>query len=105
MKVYDSITKGLNEALQYEKGELKNARAHHVKISPVPQFNSETIKAIRTSVKMTQQTFAEVLGVSKKTVEAWESGKNEPAGPASRMLEMLQKDTELLEKYSIINHR
>jgi putative transcriptional regulator len=104
MKAYDSITKGLNEALQYEKGERKSVRVHRVNVSPVPQFNSETIKAIRTSVKMTQQTFAEVLGVSKKTVEAWESGKNEPAGPASRILEMLQKDTDILEKYSIISY-
>ena len=26
---------------------------------------------------------------SKKTVEAWESGKNTPNGPSSRLLEML----------------
>ena len=29
------------------------------------------------------------LGVSKKTVEAWELGRTHPTGPANRLMEML----------------
>lgn len=52
---------------------------------------------------MTQQLFASALGVSKKTVEAWEADRNIPEGPAQRMLELMEKDENLLEKYAIVN--
>lgn len=31
MNVYDSLMKGLNEAVQYEKGKLNNAKIQHIK--------------------------------------------------------------------------
>ncbi|HZK62297.1 MAG TPA: helix-turn-helix domain-containing protein [Anaerovoracaceae bacterium] len=43
-----------------------------------------------------QRVFAEVLGVSPKTIEAWEAGKNHPDGSSSRMLQLLQKDPDLI---------
>ena len=51
---------------------------------------------------MTQRLFAEALGVSIKTVEAWESGTNTPSGCARRMLELLERDNTLLERCSIV---
>ena len=51
---------------------------------------------------MTQYIFAGAMGVSQKTVEAWEAGRNVPNGPASRMLSMLKSDPDLLEKYHIV---
>ncbi len=35
--------------------------------------------------------FAQYLGVSPKTVEAWEAGKNKPSGSSSRLLELLDE--------------
>ncbi len=32
----------------------------------------------RSALNMTQKAFADVLGVSRPTVEAWESGKSTP---------------------------
>jgi len=51
---------------------------------------------------MTQRLFAEALGVSVKTVEAWEAGTNRPSGLANRMLELLTKDDNFFERYSIV---
>ena len=51
---------------------------------------------------MTQRTFAMVMGVSNKTVEAWENGTNKPAGTARRMMGILMADHMVPEKYSII---
>ncbi len=102
-KIYSSVVKGLNEAIDYEKGKhvpgLKKAK---ISIAPVPNFNSSRIKEIRNKLKLSQSTFATILGVSIKTVEAWESGRNIPQGPAQRILSLMEKDNKLLTKYKII---
>ena len=38
---------------------------------------------------MTQQVFASFLDVSVKTVEAWETGRTHPTGPAYRLMYLL----------------
>lgn len=53
---------------------------------------------------MTQVIFAQILGVSKKTVEAWEAGINSPNGPAKRIIGMLKEDPLLPERYHIVSH-
>lgn len=45
--------------------------------------------------------FAGMLGVSQKTVEAWESGRNVPMGPASRVLDLLSEDKTVAERFVI----
>ncbi len=101
MTIYESITKGLTEAIEHEKGTIK-ARSNRVKVEPLVCFDRAEIKAIRRDVKMTQAVFANFLGVSPKTVEAWEAGMNKPSGPASRVLSMLKKDPTIPEKYKFI---
>ncbi|PKM45480.1 MAG: transcriptional regulator [Firmicutes bacterium HGW-Firmicutes-8] len=105
MSIYDSIIKGLNEAVKYEKGELKNVNVDRVSIASLPRFRGQQIKVLREKQKMTQQLFASALGVSKKTVEAWEADRNVPEGPAQRMLELMEKDEKLLEKYAIVSRK
>ena len=41
---------------------------------------------------MTQAVFANYMGVSSKTVEAWEKGTNHPTGSACRLLDILSSD-------------
>ena len=100
--LFESIKQGLNEAIQYEQGSLPNIKVDRITVAPLHAYNGVEIKEIRTSQNMTQRLFAEALGVSVKTVEAWETGTNKPSGTANRMLELLSQDSELLEKYSII---
>lgn len=90
--VYDSIMTGLNEAVDYAKGNKKNARVHTVNIEPVPNFAASDIRDIRSGLGMTQMVFATVMGVSKKTVEAWEEGINTPNGPSCRLLEIFRNN-------------
>ncbi|MDO4962085.1 MAG: helix-turn-helix domain-containing protein [Eubacteriales bacterium] len=49
---------------------------------------------MRTKAGMTQTVFANYMGVSKKTVEAWECGRTHPTGPASRLLAILAAGKE-----------
>lgn len=51
---------------------------------------------------MTQKTFAAIMGVTNKAVEAWENGTNTPGGTARRMIGILLADSSIPEKYNII---
>ena len=103
MNVYESIMNGLNEAVAYEKGE-ETARSSKITIEPPPKVSADEVKELRKRLNMTQSTFAAVLGVSNKTVEAWEKGTNTPAGTARRMIGMLIADNTIPEKYNIISY-
>lgn len=85
MGVFEDIKLGLEQAIEYEKGNLK-AKKTTLSILPLESFTSTEIKAIRKNTGLTQVSFARYMGVSVKTVEAWESGRNHPDGAACRLL-------------------
>ena len=101
MDVFDSIITGLNEAVDYEKGK-GNARTVQLTVAPVPDFTAEEIKALRQALKMTQSTFAALMGVSSKTVEAWEAGRNHPDGAACRLLAITKENPSFPTSSGII---
>lgn len=101
MSVFEEIKTGLKQAIEYEKGNLK-APKHTLTIVPIDTFTPSEIKEIRNSTKLTQALFAKYMGVSVKTVEAWESGKNHPEGTACRLLALTRTDPTFPQKSGII---
>ena len=101
MSLFDEIKIGLNEAIEYEKGNLK-AATKTLSITPIEEFTASEIKAIRKNTGMTQVLFAKYLGVSSKTVEAWESGRNHPNGTACRMLSITKNDPQFPKNSGIV---
>jgi len=101
-ELFESIKQGLNEAILYEQGKLPKVKVDRMAVSPLRVYTGDEIKEIRARQNMTQKLFSEALGVSVKTVEAWETGTNRPSGIANRMLELLIQDNSLFEKYSVI---
>ena len=108
-KKYEDMTPGelaiesLKQAVDYEKGKkTKGIRVKKYTIEPVPKFKGPAIKKIRNNLGLSQSMFAKILGVSIKTVEAWESGTNQPMGPAQRMLGFMESDEKFLDKYKLI---
>lgn len=86
--LFDDLKQGLEEAIAYEKGNGK-ARVKTYMIMPVKEYTNKEIREIRMKAGMTQSVFAAYMGVSKKTVEAWECGRTHPTGPAFRLLDVL----------------
>ncbi len=86
--LFNELKEGLQEAIDFEKGNGKAKSVPYI-IVPVTEYNSHEIKDIRTKAGMTQSVFANYLGVSKKTVEAWECGRTHPTGPVCRLLDIL----------------
>jgi putative transcriptional regulator len=91
--LFEDLKTGLEEAIDYEKGVGK-AKSRTLIIDPVKKYNNEEIKEIRNRSGMTQEVFARYLGVSKKTVEAWELGRTHPTGPAFRLINILDQGKE-----------
>ena len=90
---YEMIKTGLEDAIAYERGE-GTAIVHKLTVEDVAHFEPKEIRQIRIDAGMTQSLFASYLGVSKKTVEAWECGRNHPDGAASRLLWITQKNPD-----------
>lgn len=97
--LFDDLKQGLQEAITYEKGQGP-ARTKTYMITPVKKYSNAEIREIRKQAGMTQSVFASYMGVSKKTVEAWEGGWTHPTGPAFRLLEILASDD--LEKTNYV---
>ena len=86
--LFDDLKQGLEEAIDYEKGNGK-ARVKTYMIMPIKKYSNKEIREIRMKAGMTQSVFASYMGVSKKTVEAWECGRTHPTGPGFRLLDIL----------------
>ncbi|MBE6547832.1 MAG: helix-turn-helix domain-containing protein [Ruminococcaceae bacterium] len=101
MGVFDDIKTGIEQAIAYEKGTLK-AKTTTLSIAPVDTFSPSDIKQIRTNTGLTQVLFAKYMGVSVKTIEAWEAGRNHPEGAACRLLALTRNDPTFPEKSGIL---
>ena len=93
---YDEIMAAIVET---EAAAKENKLKITMFVRPVRQYQAKRIKQIRQSLHMTQAIFAGVMGVSKKTVEAWEAGRNTPMGPASRILDLFAEDSSVAKRF------
>ncbi|BAF71663.1 helix-turn-helix domain-containing protein [Sulfurovum sp. NBC37-1] len=90
-----STVKDMIEAdleVSFTKKELKRMG---VEIAPVTITAGE-IKIIRKSLKLSQSVFAKLLNVSLSSVRQWEQGIRTPSGSTMVLLELLQREPELL---------
>ncbi len=86
--LFDDLQEGLQQAIDYERGVGEAKKTTYI-IDPVKKYNRDEIKQVRVNAGMTQTVFANYLGVSVKTVEAWERGRTHPTGPAYRLMSIL----------------
>lgn len=74
----------------------KSFTVRKVKLELRPrEFSKEDVRILRTTqLAVSQVVFAEFIGVSPSTVRDWEQGRNEPNGPARRVMEEMCRDPE-----------
>ena len=92
--LFEDLKQGLKEAIEYERGSGK-ARVKTYSITPIKEYSGKEIREIRMKAGMTQSVFASYMGVSIKTVEAWEGGRTHPTGPVFRLLDILAAGEEV----------
>ena len=85
----DTFDELLNSAQEMDgivKGKQKASRSF--------DFPEPEVKAIRERLGVSQDKFAAILGVSKRTVENWEQGRRHPTGAARSLLRIVEADPE-----------
>jgi len=101
-KMGQELIVSMQELLDYSEGKI-DLRTSKISISPVCEtITVDEIKETRRKLGMSQGVFAVVLGVSKKTVESWESGRYTPDGAARRLISIMRTDPTFPEKYGIV---
>ena len=79
---FNSIKRGLLEAIEHAEGRAPQTRIHRPR--PVD------VKALRAKVHMTQEQFAARFGFSTATLRHWERGDRAPQGPALVLLNVIE---------------
>lgn len=88
---FSGIMEGLTEVLEYEQGKAKAAT--FARKRELPDIN---VAELRKKNKMSQKAFATILGVSPRTVEAWETGRSNPSPTARNLLYLISLDNTLI---------
>ena len=100
-KLGQDIIQGLGEVQEYLQGK-KKLRTTRVVVPNVKLFSADEIKDLRKNLGYSQMFFANIMGVSSRTVEDWERGKNIPCGSSSRLLEVLQRAPDTIERAGLV---
>lgn len=82
-KMFAELEASLKEGMAIVRGEAEPSRTF--------QFDAPDVKAIRSSLQLSQQQFADLLGISKRTLQNWEQGRRSPEGPARILLQVAAK--------------
>lgn len=86
---FDSIARGLNEALSHAKGEKIAVKTY------TPE--AVDVSALRQRLGMTQEQFAARFGFSVATLRHWERGDRSPHGASLVLLNVIQRAPEAVQ--------
>ena len=71
--------------------EMKMIKAGKAKPSRSFKYEEHEIKEIRNKYELTQDQFAEMIGISLGTLRNWEQGRRKPEGPAKVLLRIIDQ--------------
>ena len=72
---------------------MKAGRAGHVH-----RVAMSAVTEARTRAGFSQQQFADLLGVSSRTLQEWEQGRRQPSGAAQTLLAIAARHPEILRE-------
>jgi len=87
-KSFDSISRGLNEAIAHAKGEKVAVKTYKPEVVDV--------SALRQGMGMTQEQFAARFGFSVATLRHWERGDRTPQGASLVLLNVIKRAPDVV---------
>lgn len=85
-EMFDELLESVQQMDEIVKENKKASRTF--------DFPDPEVKAIRERLGVSQEKFAFILGVSKRTIENWEQGRRHPTGAARSLLRVVEADPE-----------
>jgi putative transcriptional regulator len=85
-ELFAELTESLRQAGSIRKGALKPSRI----------FNHRPldVRRLRNRLHFSQSQFALIIGVNKATLQNWEQGRRQPAGPAKVLLTIVERSPQ-----------
>ena len=80
-----------NIGLEILEGIREIKRGEHGRVTNLPSVSS-----VRERTGLSQARFAQLLGVSVRTLQEWEQGRRAPSGAARTLLLIAQKNPQAL---------
>jgi putative transcriptional regulator len=85
-KLGDELVQSMAQALAHARGKRGGVRRHKVDVSP------DDIQKARKRLGLSQDQFADALGVSASTLRKWEQGQRSPTGAAKTLLKVIERE-------------
>jgi len=89
-KTFGELLASVREGGAILRGQHKPSRSFVVEASAV--------RAIRERTSLSQSEFADLIGVSIKTLQNWEQDRRRPTGPAAALLQIIAHEPQLALK-------
>jgi DNA-binding transcriptional regulator YiaG len=103
VRVKERMERGeITPARVWEVARGKNGKLHRRQIDPEQYRRQQkaewenTVAATRSKLRLTQNKFAELLGISVKTLHNWEQGRRRPTGAARVLLRVASRHPEVV---------
>ena len=95
--LFAELLASVNEALEHARGKrsLKSTSLPRV----VQPMSAADVRQVRKRLHASQAVLAHYLNVSTKLVQAWETGRRQPAGPALVLLRMIKQQPGLVDAF------
>lgn len=94
MKIIEGLRE-FTEALENDEPIAERFTCRSITLDLVPMaYDQKAVKATRTLLRASQGIFAQFLGVSVKSVRAWEQGTNTPSEIACRFMDEIRRNPE-----------
>ena len=88
--MFEELLGSVREAGAILRGRQKPSRRTAIR--------SAGVRVIRERTSLSQSQFAELIGVSVKTIQNWEQDRRRPTGPAAALLSIIEHDPALAVK-------
>jgi putative transcriptional regulator len=89
-QMFEELLGSVREAGAILRGQQKPARRTVIR--------SSGVRVIRERTSLSQTEFANLIGVSVKTLQNWEQDRRRPTGPAAALLSIIDHDPVLAVK-------
>ena len=103
VRVKERMERGeITPARVWEVARGKDGKIHRRQLGPEQYRRQQkaewenTVAATRSKLRLTQNKFAELLGISVKTLHNWEQGRRKPTGAARVLLRVASRHPQIV---------